>query len=57
MLVAYVDDIRVGSPQQNISLARDPQTGTFGLAYAAGNDLGRLDLSLSSDGGATWTAS
>src|SRR5260370_7940884 len=50
-----VDDIRVFAPQTNISLARDPVNNTFGLAYAVGNDLGRLDLSLSIDGGSTWT--
>jgi len=54
-LVAMVDDIRVFAPQTNISLARDPVNNTFGLAYAVGNDLGRLDLSLSIDGGSTWT--
>ena len=55
VLVAMVNDIRVGAPQINISLARDPVNNTFGLAYSVGNDLLRLDLSLSTDGGATWT--
>ena len=54
VLVATVDDIRVFTPQTNISLARDPVNNTYGVAYSVGSDLGRLDLSLSTDGGATW---
>jgi hypothetical protein len=54
--VAFVDDIRVPSPQSTISLSRDPTNNTFGFAYGVGNDLERMDLALSTDGGATWKA-
>jgi hypothetical protein len=52
--VALVNDIRVPSPQATISLSRDPTNNTFGFAYANGDDLQRVDLSLSTDGGVTW---
>jgi hypothetical protein len=54
--VAFVNDIRVPSPQSTISLSRDPTNNTFGFAYAVGNDLERLDVALSTDGGVTWKA-
>jgi hypothetical protein len=52
--VAFVNDIRVPTPQSTISLSRDPTNNTFGFAYAVGSDLERLDVALSTDGGATW---
>jgi hypothetical protein len=55
--VAFVNNIRLPSPQSTISLARDPINNTFGFAYLNGNDLQRLDLSLSTDGGVTWSPS
>ena len=54
--VAAVNDIRVPIPQSTISLSRDPINNTYGFAYAVGNDLERLDVALSTDGGATWKA-
>ena len=54
--VAAVNDIRVPVPQSTISLSRDPTNNTFGFAYPVGNDLERLDVALSTDGGVTWKA-
>lgn len=54
--VASVGNIYVPRPQSLISLSRDPINNTFGFAYANGDDLERLDVALSSDGGATWKA-
>jgi len=54
--VAAPGNIFVPRPLSTISLARDPTNNTFGFAYAVGDDLERLDLALSTDGGATWKA-